>query len=156
MRWLLRIIITWAILLPLSYFIGLPYAADKLTQKTRQDTLTQCAQQLRDKGLLGDAQAALTQAQGDQYCHCLSDPLTLTREDILAMAKQRMIDHVQAPPARFEAQLKAQVDTCNTGLQQAIIEKYRNAAGAAAPVSAPPSAPTEPGRLTPGQTITIN
>lgn len=124
MRWIMRILITWAALLTLGYFIGLPYAAQYLTGKTKAETLAQCAQQLRDKGLMGSATAAITEAQGDQYCHCLADPLALTQADILALVKQRLAGGEQKPPARLETQLKTQVDACNPQLQQAIMQKY--------------------------------
>lgn len=121
MRWLLRILITWAVLIPISYFVGVPYAMKCLQNKTQQETLAQCNQQLHDKGLLGSSASALTQAQGDHYCHCLADPLTFTREDLFDVVRHRQ-------PAHLTTQVNAQVEACNNELQQAIIKKYQPSA----------------------------
>ena len=142
MRFLIRMLLTWAVLLPLGYFVGLPYAATKLTAKTQNETLTQCAAQLRDKGVMGGTNAAITEAQGDAYCHCLASPLTLTTADIMEMVKQRLATGEQKPPARLEAQVNSQVEACNPQLQEAIMAKYRSSA-------APAAAPAQ------GQTIII-
>lgn len=128
MRWIMRFVITWAIILPLGYFFGLPYVAEHLQAQTRSETLTQCAKQLTDQGLMGVANAAITPEQGDQYCHCLADPLAFTRADIMELVKQRLAGGETKPPARLEAQVKAQVEACNPQLQQAIMQKYGTAA----------------------------
>ena len=115
MRALKRILILWLAMLPVSYFWGIPFATHMLEAKTKTQALAQCAQQLHDQGLVGIANAPLNGAQGETYCHCITDPITLTRDDMLDMLRHQ-------PPAHLGGLMKTQVDTCNAALQHDIMQ----------------------------------
>jgi len=101
----------WTISGSLSYLYGLPYAIDYLQTKAREQTYTQCVNQLRSQGLIGLNNSPLSATLGDEYCHCVADPLLFTREDLFDTARQK-------PPAHITQQAQELVETCNKNLDE--------------------------------------
>lgn len=89
MRWLLRLLLFWAISGPLFYLFGLPKLMDYMNHKTRTATRDQCIAQLRDEGKLGSNPGQIPPTHAEQYCHCVSDKLTITRADLIDMVQQK-------------------------------------------------------------------
>jgi hypothetical protein len=128
MRWLLRLLLFWAISAPLFYLFGMPYMLDLLSKKAQAQTYAQCQQQLRDQGLVGSKNASLHEQQGVGYCHCMSDGLVMTKADLMDALHRR-------PPAALTAMAQARTDTCNVDLRRAL--GYQPPAPAAPPTAAP-------------------
>jgi hypothetical protein len=113
MRWLIRMLIFWAITAPLFYFFGLPALLDMLSKKARSEGYTQCIAHLQKEGMMGSANAPVTAAQGETYCHCVSDRLTFTQNDVMDMVQKK-------PPAALTAMANALSQSCNRDLQQSM------------------------------------
>ena len=111
MRKWVKFLVLWAISGTLSYVYGIPYAIEYMQPKTREQAYTQCVSQLRSQGMIGLETSALTPSQGDEYCHCMADPLLFTRDDLFDMAKQK-------PPAHLTEQAKSQNTECNKTLEE--------------------------------------
>ncbi len=110
MRKLAKFFVFWAISGTLFYVFGIPYALEQLQAKTRNETYTQCVEQLRQQGMVGLDNSSLNTAQGDEYCHCVADPLLFTQDDLMDMAQRK-------PPTKLTAQAQAQVVACNKTLE---------------------------------------
>ena len=132
MRWLVRSLLFWAISMPLFYLYGLPMLLDMLSKKAQGDGYTQCTAQLTKEGLSGKWDSPLTPARGEKYCHCVSDGLILTKNDVFDLVRHQ-------PAAGLTALSKGLVDRCNDALQ--------NELSAPAPAAAPPAANEEPGLI---------
>lgn len=105
MRFFKRFLLFWLLMLPVSYFFLLPLLQTKLSERTRADTLTECGRQLTTAGFNAEA--------GAPYCQCLTEGLTLTRDDLFDLVKRR-------PPVQFTAWMTAKTETCQhhlAGLQ---------------------------------------
>lgn len=111
MRWLKRALLFWVMVLPLFYFVGLPYLIGRLETKVRADTYADCQRQ--HAALIGSTPDAATQARTDRFCHCLADTLVFTQADLVDALHKR-------PPAALTALVKAQVSTCATQRDQAM------------------------------------
>lgn len=111
MRWLLRLLLFWAISGPLFYMFGLPYLLDMLSKKAQTDAYTQCQQQLAKEGLVGSKNSPLNEQQGIGYCHCASDRLILTKNDVLDLVQKK-------PPVALTALSESIAKQCNTDLQR--------------------------------------
>ena len=127
MRWLLRMLIFWAISAPLFYVFGLPVALDHLNKKTRKDAYSQCITHLTNERMMGGANSPMSQTQGTEYCHCVSDGLTVTQNDLLDLVQKK-------EPAALTAASKLQTDACNSKLQG---QMYGATPSVAAPQTAP-------------------
>ena len=112
MRWLLRFLLFWAISTPLFYIVGLPLVLDHFSTKIRDQNYTQCITHLASEGLMGAANAAFTQAQGENYCHCMSDDLTFTQADLWDAVQRK-------PPAALTAMAQAASERCGKELRAA-------------------------------------
>ncbi len=112
MRWLLRLLLFWVVSGSLFYLFGLPLALEKLTAKARDQSYTQCIGQLTHEGMIGGLNSPLKPQQGDHYCHCLSDGLTFTKNDLFDAAQGKV-------PAALTALAQSLADTCNAELQAA-------------------------------------
>jgi hypothetical protein len=112
MRWLLRLVLFWVVSGSLFYIFGLPFALEKLTAKARDQSYTQCMGQLAHEGMIGGLHSPLKQEQGEHYCHCLSDGLTFTKNDLFDAAQGKV-------PAGLTALAQTLADKCNAELQAA-------------------------------------
>lgn len=113
MRLIIRLVLFWAICAPLFYIFGLPMLIDHLNQKTRADAYKQCIDHLTKEGMIGSVNSPMTAEKGTTYCHCVSDDLTLTKDDILDIAQKK-------EPAAITAQSKAITERCNNDMQQSV------------------------------------
>jgi hypothetical protein len=111
MRWLLRLLLFWAITAPLFYVFGLPYLLDMLSKKTQAEAYAQCQQQLLKEGLIGSKNSPINEQQGVGYCHCASDHLILTQNDVFDLVQKK-------PPAALTALSESISRKCNTDLQR--------------------------------------
>lgn len=129
MRWLLRLILFWALMAPISYYFGLPIALEKLSAKAQTQALADCRTKLTTEGLVGSANSPLNPQQGEGYCHCMSDKLVLTKADLLDVVQKK-------PPAALTAMAQTIADGCNRDLQRSLGFLPAEPA-AATPVDAP-------------------
>lgn len=113
MRWLLRFFIFWLIMLPLFYLFGLPWLMGLLSEKARTEAYGDCFRQLREQQLIDAPTAIVRQPQAETYCHCVSAPITLTRDDLPDLIKKR-------PPERLNALMKPVIEGCNADLQRSM------------------------------------
>ncbi len=113
MRWLIRSLIFWAVCTPLFYLFGLPMLMEKLETSSRAENYTVCQQHLADEHLANVPSALLSPQQAEEYCHCVSDGITLTKSDLFDLALKRQ-------PARLTEAMKPVVEACNETLQQAL------------------------------------
>ncbi len=104
MRFLLRLLLFWAISLPLFYGFGMPYLLEKVTTKARADGYSQCLGGLRKTLMMDAPSAPLTRAQGDAYCHCLSDSLTFTRDDLMDKLQKKPMAHLEGQAQSLSTQ----------------------------------------------------
>lgn len=104
MRWLLRLLLYWAVTLPLFYFVALPPLMTMLDKKARAQNYEHCLQQL--------AAIPITQPAAGKYCHCVMDGLTFTYKDLIDMLGGR-------EPAQLTAQVDTAAKKCNVLLQGA-------------------------------------
>ena len=111
MRWLIRMLLFWAITAPLFYLFGLPFLIDMLSKKAQAQGYEQCATQLKTDGTAGGLNSPLTQAQGEKYCHCVSDRLIFTKNDVLDAVQKK-------PPAALNALAQSLADGCNAQLKE--------------------------------------
>lgn len=111
MRWLLRLLLFWAVCAPLFYMFGLPYLLDMLSKKAQGEAYAQCQQQLAKEGLIGSKNSPLNEQQGVGYCHCASDRLILTKNDVFDLVQKK-------PPAALTALSESISKQCNTDLQR--------------------------------------
>lgn len=123
MRWLVRLLIFWAITAPLFYLFGLPYLLDLLSKKAQTQAYDQCTAQLAKDGMTGKPDSPVTKERGEKYCHCVSDGLILTKNDVFDLMQRK-------PPAGLTARGQAQADTCTRTLQEEL--------NSAAPAVTPP------------------
>jgi hypothetical protein len=130
MRWLLRLLLFWAITAPLFYVFGLPYLLDMLSKKAQADAYTQCQQQLTKEGLVGSKNSPLNEQQGVGYCHCVSNRLILTKNDVFDLVQKKS-------PAALTALSESIAKQCNTDLQRML--GFLPAEPTATPVAAPSS-----------------
>lgn len=110
MRWLIRSLIFWAVCAPLFYLFGLPMMMHKLETKSRAENYTACQQHLKDEHIANVPSAMVSPLQADQYCHCISDPITLTQADLFDLVQKKS-------PQRLADAMKPIVEGCNTALQ---------------------------------------
>lgn len=118
MRWVWRSLLFWAVSLPLFFIFGLPVVLDKVNDKARVQSFTQCQEHLQSQGMAGTPTALLKPAEADQYCHCVSDPITLMKEDLPNLLQKK-------PPERLNAAMKPVVEACNAALTQSINDAAR-------------------------------
>ena len=111
MRWLIRSLLFWAMSAPLFYVYGLPYALDLLSKKAQTQGYAQCDTHLRSEGMVGSANAPLRIEQGEKYCHCVSDGLIFTRNDLTDAIRKK-------PPAALNALAQTLADGCNHQLEE--------------------------------------
>jgi hypothetical protein len=110
MRWLIRLLLFWAITGPLFYLFGLPYLLELLSKKAQAQSYSQCEEQLAKEGLVGQPDSPMTKERSEKYCHCVSDGLILTKNDVFDLMQQK-------PPAGLTSRGQAQADRCNNELQ---------------------------------------
>lgn len=122
MRWLLRLLLFWAISAPLFYLFGLPMLLDMLSKKAQAQGYAQCATHIKAIGLVGSSYATLTEYQGEKYCHCVSDGLIFTQHDVIDMVQKKQ-------PAALNALAQSLSTQCNAALE-----------GSAAPAAPAPTA----------------
>ncbi len=113
MRWLRRMLIFWVIAAPLFYVFGLPALLHILSKEAQKQSLEQCLNQLQREGTTGKASSPLTLAQADEYCHCVSDRLIFTKNDLTDMAQQK-------PPAALNLMAQSLANSCNAIAKQSI------------------------------------
>lgn len=113
MRWLLRALIFWVVCAPLFYFFGLPLLMNSLQTKSRTENYTACIRHLQEEHLANVPSSLLSPQQADEYCHCISDTITLTQEDLFDIVQKKQ-------PQRLEAAMKPIVDSCNETLQSTL------------------------------------
>jgi hypothetical protein len=107
MRYLIRILIFWAIAAPLFYWFGMPYLVQRVETQAKAENTIACQRQLVQSGLI----AQFGQKRGDSYCDCLNEGLHFTSADLLTMARTRKA------PANVEAALNERVNECSNQLQ---------------------------------------
>lgn len=108
MRFLLRMLVFWAIVAPLLWVFGVPYLLRYIDQKTQAQNTIACREQLATAGLDPASQRAT------RYCACLNETLHFKREDLFEIAKTRQA------PERMTAALQVQVETCSPLLDSSI------------------------------------
>lgn len=113
MRWLLRLIVFWAISAPLFYVYGLPAMLDMLTEKARTESFDQCLAELTNQKQIGSANSPLSQQQGEQYCLCISARLIFSRADLMDVLQQKQ-------PSALQAQAQSLSEHCTRELQQSL------------------------------------
>ncbi len=128
MRWLIRLLLFWAISLPLFYMFGLPAALDMLSNKARTEAFSQCTNDMRAKGMVGSANSPVNPVQGEIFCHCVSDSLEINRSDLMAIVRKQ-------PPAHLNAMIDALSKKCHHELQQML---------GFLPPDTPPETPIDP------------
>lgn len=111
MRLLIRILIFWAIALPIFYLFGLPWLTGVLTRKTRVQNYEACYANLEKQGLVGTPASLLKKEMAEHYCHCATDGLTFSRRDLFDLALRR-------PPTDLTAKMEPVVQACNEELAQ--------------------------------------
>jgi hypothetical protein len=126
MRKLIKMLVFWAISLPLFYLFGLPFALEKLSTKVQRDSFAQCQKQLATEGMVGALNSPLRPDQAEHYCHCVSDKLTFTQADLMDAVKKQ-------PPKALTAQAELLASECQVTLRALM--------GIVAP---PPTAPAPP------------
>lgn len=118
MRWIIRLLVVWVILGGLFYMFGMQVLIDAMNEKTRAEGYQQCMAQLTNDKTIGHANSPLNLEQGTNYCHCVSDTLTLTKEDMMELVKQRVQMKEQTPPAGFTKRAQELANNCTTELQR--------------------------------------
>ena len=113
MRWVLRFLVLWSISGTLFYLFLLPWMMDRLNHKTQLQGYVQCITHLTDESLMGDLNSPITPEQGEKYCHCLSDGLILTKNDVFDITLHK-------PAAAFDALQKSLGETCEKDLHKAM------------------------------------
>ncbi len=126
MRWLVRMLIFWAISAPLFYLFGMPYALEMLSKKAQTQAYDQCAAGLRDQHLIDGPNPPISPDQGDHYCHCMADGLILTKPDLFDILKKK-------PPAALNATAKTLAEKCNRDMEATMRGGMAPATPAAAP-----------------------
>lgn len=110
-RWFLRTLLCWIIFLPVFYFLLLPLLMDKLQTKMRNDAYNQCQAQLTQDKLVGQPNSPFSLTEAETYCRCAGDAITLTHDDLIALAKRER-------PERLENAMKPLVEACTATLQR--------------------------------------
>jgi len=128
MRWLIRLLLFWAISMPLFYLFGLPAALDMLSNKARTQGFGQCIADMTSKGMIGSANSPVNAVQGEIFCHCMSDSLEISQTDLIAIVRKQ-------PPAQLNAMIDALSKKCHHDLQQMM---------GFLPPEAPPETPVDP------------
>ncbi len=113
MRTLLRLLIFWALMAPVFYFLILPMLMDRLNTRARAQSFDACIAQLQKEGIYGPPPALIKQEQAEHYCHCVADGLTLERADLPALAQHKQ-------PDRLTNAMKPVVEGCNKELQESL------------------------------------
>jgi hypothetical protein len=113
MRWLIRMVVFWAISAPLFYVFGLPYLLELLSKKAQTEGYTQCITLMTNEKKMGSPNSPLTQLQGETYCHCVSDHLIFTQGDLVEMVQKK-------PPTALTVLAQSLTTECNTKLQQSL------------------------------------
>ena len=113
MRWLIRFMLFWAILVPLFYFFGLPMLLEFMNKKVKTDGYTQCITLMNNEKRMGSPNSPLTQTQGETYCKCVSSSLIFTRSDLFEIAQKK-------PPTALTALANSLNEKCNRELQQSL------------------------------------
>ena len=131
MRWLVRMLLFWAISAPLFYIFGLPYMLELLSKKAQDEALTQCVAQMRSQNMFGQTDSPMTGDMADKYCHCVADGLILTKNDVFELVQKK-------PATELTALSQSLTTKCNEQLQQTM----------AAPPTVP-AAPPEDARMQP-------
>ena len=111
MRWILRFLILWTISGTLFYLFLLPWMMGHLDRKAQLQAYVQCITHLTDESLMGDYNSPIKPEQGEKYCHCMSDDLILTKNDVFDMTLHR-------PATALNALSQKLADTCNAQLHQ--------------------------------------
>lgn len=110
MRWVLRSLLFWVISLPVFYLFGLPYLLTKLSDRARLESFVQCQTHLKEERIAYVPTALMKVDRADQYCHCVSDPITLTRADLFELARKKQAE-------RLNNAMKPVIEACNSALQ---------------------------------------
>lgn len=119
MRRLVRFFLLWAISGALFYLVLLPLALDHLSKKAQGQGYDQCKTHLTEQALIGSANSPVTDEQGEKFCHCVSDGLILTKNDVFDLARHR--------PAKALGALAQQLaDQCNKQLQKEMFDPSRD------------------------------
>ena len=111
MRLLIRMLLFWAITTPLFYLFALPALIDMLSKKAQTQAYEQCITKLKNDGTAGSANSPLTSFQGEKHCHCISDRLIFTKNDVLDIVQKKS-------PAALNAMAQSLSDSCSTELKQ--------------------------------------
>lgn len=122
MRWLVRLLLFWAIAIPLAYLFGIPALTDYMTKKIRTQGYEQCIATLTKEGTLGKPDSLLSQQQGEHYCHCVSDNLIFTKADLFDMVPKNTSE-IGKPkqPGPLTALAKTIADRCTADLQKTLM-----------------------------------
>jgi len=107
MRTLLRLVVVWLLVLPLAGYFGFPYLTAYLQSKAQGEAYTQCLQQTAAQPAAFDPS---NPAIAEQYCQCLRDGVTVTRDDVKALLRRQ-------PAPGIQQRVEAQVDTCTDRMQ---------------------------------------
>jgi hypothetical protein len=102
----MRFLLLWLILLPVFYFWGLPVLMEKLTLKARAEGFASCMSQLKTQGLTEGPNAVMTSQKGESYCHCATDGLTFTHDDLMDAVQRK-------PAAKLNERMAYAVNECN-------------------------------------------
>ncbi len=109
MRWLLRYVLFWLIVGPLLYLFGLPILLDYLSKKSQVEAYDQCQTYLGKEGVNAASASPISPDRAEKYCHCVSDGLILTKNDVFDLVHHR-------PAAALNTLAQDKADTCNTAL----------------------------------------
>lgn len=103
-----RLLIIWLVCVPLGLYFGFPYFTAYLQEKTRGEAYTQCIEQTAAQPEVFDPS---NPAIANQYCECVRDGLTLTRDDMMQIIRKQ-------PPEGMQQRLDAQMNSCNQRLSR--------------------------------------
>jgi len=85
----------WLISVPFFYLCVLPWLMGQLAHKAQAQGYAQCETHLAAESLAGFANSPMTAAQGEKYCHCVSDGLILTKNDVFDLVRHQPAAHLQ-------------------------------------------------------------
>lgn len=86
MRVLLRIVITWIVLMPLAAYVGFPYLLTYLEGQTKKEAHRECLKQTATQPSVFDP--ALPEIAG-KYCACVRDGVVMSRADLIALLRRQ-------------------------------------------------------------------
>lgn len=106
MRLLIRLIVVWLVLFPLTIYFGFPYVQNLLQEEISNEAHAQCMAQTLDAPTLFPPKHP---AIAEGYCRCVREGATLTRADVFMLLQQR-------EPVAMRARLDQTVEACSDRL----------------------------------------